>query len=205
MREWSTLKKYFGTVWRCSHGGDIHISTCYWRRMTTIIEMTPSTPTIPATQIAIEYGKSGNCFRKSFNSVRFWIVASSKEIKPMLIMTVPNARGPKRCSWPCPFSCRYSKNLYIVKPKLISEVAVLTQAIKVRSWARRVRSAARSLDVSVASDKIHSFAQVLFVVTQVKAFSRPSVSPGQRHSFLLRSSDHKHQRCAARPGWVANE
>src|SRR5262245_42138850 len=30
----------------------------------------------------------------------------------------------------------------MVKPKLISDVAVLTQAISVRSWARRVRSAA---------------------------------------------------------------
>ena len=37
----------------------------------------------------------------------------------------------------------------MVKPKEISEAAVLTQAIIVRSWASRVRSTANSVEVDV--------------------------------------------------------
>lgn len=71
------------------------------------------------------------------------MVAAVSVIKPMAIIIVPISLGPisPYPTW-IPFSTIAWKNLYIVNPKEISEIQVLTQAISVLSYAATVRDTA---------------------------------------------------------------
>src|SRR5947207_11024268 len=78
-----------------------------------------------------------------------------------------------------PFS--NSKNLYMVKPKLIMEVAVLTHAMRVRSCASQVRSRAICVESS-REDRLSGGISPL-LISKFQNSGRPRVNTRRQFEF----------------------
>src|SRR5215467_1535768 len=101
----------------------------------------PRIEIMPAVSLAIDRGTCAKGYSRCIarKSRLCSKVARDNEIRPIAIMARANSLGPnKRPLDAAALSASIWKNLYMLNPKVISDVAVRIHDIKVRSWDNRV-------------------------------------------------------------------